>query len=514
MLSYFVISAPLTLVIILFLFKTKLNRKLAISVQLVSLTGVATAAPTPPIEPELIPYLDTNGHYGFVDSQNNLLIPSQFDEARPFSNKLAAVRKDKLWGYIDTTGAWKVEPRFDEIDPDSDGYAVARIYKKRIGLGEPRLRRSGGDGQGFAPIDLNFSITFRDASIEYSCIDQEGKVSVVAWIGPGKGCNDALNPQPKTPTTATPPQPPTPAVSFVRDGNEWRWAIADASGQAITPYMLDTPPRLGARSTRPLEYSTNTLLNDAGLARVRCKKYDTYGIVNPQGNFLIPCEFRDLALMAQGNQPTGFMGTTYKEQATIVFNMDGTIRRSIPARLGLPGENPLRARYISFALKNTESGEYFNAVYDLIHNKVLEGKDFGLARQDLKQFYVLDAGNQANSPLQIRTAHEKYCFYNSELQLKGCQYDSPIRRLGWDYNNVAPINQGLYLAYKEDKACILDDQGTVIIPFKYERISPFDEHGLAKVQRDKQTFYINLHGKEFRTGSLPPKNVPDKADTQ
>lgn len=504
MLLCFVICVPLTLPIILFLLKTKLSRKLAISVLLASLIGFATAAP---MAPALIPYLDTNGHFGFVDHQNNLRIPSQFDEVRLFSNKLAAVRKDKLWGFIDETGAWKVEPRFDGVDPDSDGYAVAHIYKKRIGLGTPKRPRSGGDGQGRPPLDLDFSITFRRASTEYFCIDQEGKVSAVEWIGEEKGkgkkgCNDALNAQPKVSDTS---KPPTPAVNFVRDGVEWRWAIADASGKILTPYMLDTPPRLSVRSPSPLESNPDIILNDAGLAKVRCKKQYSFGIVDPKGVFLIPCKFQNLGLLAQGNQPTGFIGNTYDKQ-TIVLNMDGTVRRSLSPLQGSPTEGVLRNRYLNFAFKDAEFGEVFNSVYDLIHDKMLDGKDFGLERQDFETLYVLDSTDQANSPLQIRTRNEKSCFYSSDLQRIGCQYEGMITPIGQEWRNVAPINQGLYLARKAGKVGILNHQGTVIIHFNYDNISTFDEHGLAKVLLNGQNFYINLEGQEFRAESPAPKS--------
>lgn len=39
----------------------------------------------------------------------------QFDYAFPFVGQLAAVRVDSLWGFIDTTGKFVIEPRFDDI---------------------------------------------------------------------------------------------------------------------------------------------------------------------------------------------------------------------------------------------------------------------------------------------------------------------------------------------------------------------------------------------------------------
>ncbi len=50
---------------------------------------------------------------GFVDMDGRLAIPLQFDDARDFSEGLAAARLGKKWGYIDTEGRWVIEPVYD-----------------------------------------------------------------------------------------------------------------------------------------------------------------------------------------------------------------------------------------------------------------------------------------------------------------------------------------------------------------------------------------------------------------
>ncbi|MBN1632454.1 MAG: WG repeat-containing protein, partial [Thermoleophilia bacterium] len=65
--------------------------------------------------------------YGYVDKTGKVMIAPQFDEARFFSEGLAAVAVEengaKKWGYVDQKGAWVIEPRFDGAGDFSNGLA-------------------------------------------------------------------------------------------------------------------------------------------------------------------------------------------------------------------------------------------------------------------------------------------------------------------------------------------------------------------------------------------------------
>ncbi|MBX4913980.1 WG repeat-containing protein [Rhizobium bangladeshense] len=61
---------------------------------------------------------------GYSDRQSGKeLIPKLFERAILFSEGLAAVRMNGLFGYIDTTGKVVIEPRFDLAGPFHDGFA-------------------------------------------------------------------------------------------------------------------------------------------------------------------------------------------------------------------------------------------------------------------------------------------------------------------------------------------------------------------------------------------------------
>jgi len=65
-----------------------------------------------------------SGRWGYVDTEGNLAIVCQFEDARSFSNGYAAICRNGKWGYIDMEGNIIVEPVFDAVtDITSKGRA-------------------------------------------------------------------------------------------------------------------------------------------------------------------------------------------------------------------------------------------------------------------------------------------------------------------------------------------------------------------------------------------------------
>jgi WG containing repeat len=75
---------------------------------------------------------------GFVDVHGRFVIPPQFDDARGFSESLAAVQIGGKWGAIDTTGHLVISPQFSRMDDFSEGVAVVDIDSR-----EGIIRRDG-----------------------------------------------------------------------------------------------------------------------------------------------------------------------------------------------------------------------------------------------------------------------------------------------------------------------------------------------------------------------------------
>src|ERR1700733_4949326 len=98
----------------------RMGPKLRIS--LVLLATFATITGCGPSGPKKAPPRATG--WGYIDHKGNVSIPFHFDNAKSFSDGLAAVWIDHLWGYIDKTGKVVIPAHFQTVEPFSHGYAA------------------------------------------------------------------------------------------------------------------------------------------------------------------------------------------------------------------------------------------------------------------------------------------------------------------------------------------------------------------------------------------------------
>jgi hypothetical protein len=71
-----------------------------------------------------------DGKAGYIDSTGAIVIKLQFEDARHFSEGLAAVQTGEKWGYIDGTGRFIIAPQFDQADAFSEGLAAVTLADK------------------------------------------------------------------------------------------------------------------------------------------------------------------------------------------------------------------------------------------------------------------------------------------------------------------------------------------------------------------------------------------------
>ena len=79
-----------------------------------------------------------NGKWGFTDSEGNIVIEPQFEEAKSFSCNIAPVKINDKWGYMSKTKqtdkdgkengyVMRIEPKFDDCMPfASSGIAAVK----------------------------------------------------------------------------------------------------------------------------------------------------------------------------------------------------------------------------------------------------------------------------------------------------------------------------------------------------------------------------------------------------
>ena len=108
---------------------------------------------------DLLPKKAWFGRYGYVNRMGKFVLEPQYEEALPFSDFLAAVKKDGKWGFINGEGKFVIEPRFENAFLFSDGAAAVEENGKwgfinRSGkyLVQPKYESAGIFRQGLAAV--------------------------------------------------------------------------------------------------------------------------------------------------------------------------------------------------------------------------------------------------------------------------------------------------------------------------------------------------------------------------
>ena len=124
------------------------------------------------------------GHlYGFVDKDNNYVIPAKFEEAGSFREGLARVKVNDKWGFIDKTGKYVIQPQFEEtFDFGTDFYH--NMTRVRINGKWGVINKTGGYvvsakyGSIWVPMDSNLCIWYLSSPNERKvwCLYKDGTI--------------------------------------------------------------------------------------------------------------------------------------------------------------------------------------------------------------------------------------------------------------------------------------------------------------------------------------------------
>ena len=135
------------------------NRCLSIASVCLFFVIQGTALPQADTGVDLVPKKAWWGRYGYVNRAGKFVLEPQYEQALPFSDFIAAVKKDGKWGYINGEGKFVIEPRFENAFLFSDGAAAVEENGKwgfinRGGrfLVEPKYESAGIFRQGLAAV--------------------------------------------------------------------------------------------------------------------------------------------------------------------------------------------------------------------------------------------------------------------------------------------------------------------------------------------------------------------------
>ncbi len=98
---------------------------------------------------ELAPAQLPGQSYGFINKSGDFVIEPEFDFAGAFSEGLAAVRSDGLWGYVSIDGTISISLSFSDAQPFSEDVAAVETFEGWVYI----------DKSGAEQINPNFQIT-------------------------------------------------------------------------------------------------------------------------------------------------------------------------------------------------------------------------------------------------------------------------------------------------------------------------------------------------------------------
>lgn len=163
-----------------------------------------------------------NGKYGYMDKQQKLVIPHQYEQAMSFSDGVAVVANDGLYGVINKAGKVAVPLKYNYVGSFSNGLAVVSVEQA-------------------------------DGDILYGYINKQGKVTIKPQWYEAMGFSEGL------------------AAVSVDSENGALWGVIDAAGNyVIKPKYHAIIPEIGNDSQ---SFEKSGYFKDG--------KIDFYQYVNP-----------------------------------------------------------------------------------------------------------------------------------------------------------------------------------------------------------------------------------------
>lgn len=198
--------------------------------------------------------------YGYCNRNGELAIAAQFDKAYEFDeHDMAKVADQGLLGMIDTSGAWLIPPRYDQLHPfAANGLARARDEDERVLFinrnGDTVLTPDFDSVFQFGPEGL--AMVVQDG--RYGLIDSQGELAVTPQYDDMADLKQGL----------------------ARVEIDGRYGFINRAGELV----------IAAR------FADASSFMPCGLAVVVCDATGRQGCIDRSGELVIPCTFDDIDL--------------------------------------------------------------------------------------------------------------------------------------------------------------------------------------------------------------------------
>lgn len=441
------------------------------------------------------------GLCGYVDSETGVeVIPAQFERAFEFSEGLAAVRIDGLFGYIDRSGSMVIKPEFDLAGPFYSGLAevlvedvTGAINKTGQYVVEPQFARSVpftkdtlivADGTwrpihaaGYEKLEgLSYGPTGLDRYGVRLYHLQSGSVSthkyrIKIFDEPNGG------------------------LIWAKLGNAGRYGLLSADGTWHVPPSFSGVGRLYNGLAIVRGRKPGAVVQSIGTGR------DPSGVVDKDGKLVLPLEFSRLSHL---HWTTDYLQTSQDGRKALI-KRDGTLlggryfddiaepHAGVLPRV-LENETWYSIRADGTLVPDENDGRLILNCPSGLSIRERQGKaEFSHQNLsdpiephfDLTGFYAKDC----EQPISVRL-NDRWAFVSQD----GDVIPSPPL-----FERNFSFRDGFAAVFVDGRWGIIDESGDFIVPPKYTNLQP--RGGFYKAETQWRSFWIDAHGNRV---SEPP----------
>ncbi|MDI9874941.1 DUF6035 family protein [Flectobacillus rivi] len=449
-----------------------------------------------------------SGKYGYIDDQGQIIIPFEYDLIEEFIEGKAKAKKSGKYGYIDDQGQIIISFEYDSIEEFIEGIAKAKKTGKYGYIddqgqiiisfeydsieefieGKAKVKKSGKYGY----IDHRGQIIIL---IKYDSIDDfiDGSAKVRRNFHEGyidiNGNELIQNVQFITDT--------------IRKGEKFgKWGLESLEGFLISPFEYDhiedfinskakakTNGKYGylddyGQIIIPFEYdSIENFISGRAKARLNGK----YGYIDEQGQTIIPFEYDSIENFINGRAKARLNGKDgyIDEEGIIIIPFEyGSIEDFIDGR----AKARLNGKY---GYIDEQGVTVIPFEYDLLENFIegrvkarLNGKYGFIDEQGITIIpCVYDLMEDFIEGRAKVTVNGKYGYIDKQgIQIIPCEYDL-----------IEDFIEGRSKVKKNGKYGYIDETGIIVIPSEYDLIENFID-GIARAKKNNLFGFINEQG--------------------
>lgn len=405
-----------------------------------------------------------DGKFGFLDNNCDVQIPFIYEDAKPFSFGLAAVKQNGTYGYINKLGESIIPSGFDDASTFNES--------------------------GIAPVKKNG---------KYGYIDMTGK-SIIPYIYDSASCFNG-------------------GLAIVSQGGKYGYISRD--GTIIIPCIYDTAfpfndgiaivrkgllygyIAIDGREVTPIKYYGAYGFN-CGLARVRQEgRLGPWGFINKNGENVIPAIYQEASdfsgglALVQKNYKYGYIDKSGNEVIPIVYDKSFSFNE---------GFAPV-SKDKKYGVIDHGGHVIVPFIYDKVSRfydglaSVTIGSKSGFINRYGKTVipFVYDNANDFHEGLSVVELDGKYGYVDKDGQTV----------IPFIYDYASNFENGYAEVKRGKKYGFINKSGQIVIPIIYDYVwrfgylvssgflvdSPLKD--IAKVELDGKTFYIDRNGQRI-----------------